>query len=407
MPGSQVVGVEPANRAPAAAGVCSFGLVRGGAPPPPHHPTCSNSAIQRNRQLPPVPRGRCRRRRHTCLGSIPRSAACSTTTLRRRRRLRGSAMSFADLEAGAIRASRTRKARDPDDARGLVFQIATAVASYRRLLNSLGTPKDTPTLRDQLSLSSPSSYQLSAYYIFGLAFNWQKTSQNILQLAKDAKEKLRRATEADKSFDTSADKRVEDMKLAKDFAAAMEEFRKLQNLAIQRETAYKPVVPQSAKTNYAPDGRSADSGQMPEQRALLAESKRQEVLQLDNEIVYNETIIEEREQAIQEIQEQIGEVHEMFKDLATLTYFVPEEIDTNLDNSAAATKEAKTEVAKASKTQKSNSSLVSLLAYGNLWGSAACCDNSFGSLSIFHPKSLEATMGVQFEDCISQKTRLT
>jgi syntaxin 7 len=44
-----------------------------------------------------------------------------------------------------------------------------------------------------------------------------------------------------------ADKRVADMKLAKDFATTMEEFRKLQNLAIQRETAYKPFVPQSSK----------------------------------------------------------------------------------------------------------------------------------------------------------------
>ena len=45
-----------------------------------------------------------------------------------------------------------------------------------------------------------------------------------------------------------ADKRVADMKLAKDFGATMEEFRKLQNLAIQREMAYKPVVPQNAQS---------------------------------------------------------------------------------------------------------------------------------------------------------------
>ncbi|KAG2660901.1 hypothetical protein PVAP13_1KG466600 [Panicum virgatum] len=148
-------------------------------------------------------------------------------------------MSFADLEAGALRAPVGRKARGgPNDARGLVFQITTAVASYRRLLNSLGTPKDTPTLRDQL----------------------HKTSQNILQLAKDAKDKLQKAAEADKSIDTSADKRVADMKLAKDFGATMEEFRKLQNLAIQREMAYKPVVPQNAQSNYTTDDRSAESG---------------------------------------------------------------------------------------------------------------------------------------------------
>jgi len=38
------------------------------------------------------------------------------------------------------------------------------------------------------------------------------------------------------------------MKLAKDFAMTMEECRKLQSLAIQRETTYKPVVPQNAQS---------------------------------------------------------------------------------------------------------------------------------------------------------------
>ena len=41
---------------------------------------------------------------------------------------------------------------------------------------------------------------------------------------------------------------------------------------------------------------------------------------LDNEIVFNEAIIEEREQGIQEIQQQIGQVNEIFKDLALLVH---------------------------------------------------------------------------------------
>lgn len=45
---------------------------------------------------------------------------------------------------------------------------------------------------------------------------------------------------------------------------------------------------------------------------------RQQVLELDNEIIHNEAIIEEREQGIQEIQNQIGEVSQIFKDLAGL-----------------------------------------------------------------------------------------
>lgn len=47
---------------------------------------------------------------------------------------------------------------------------------------------------------------------------------------------------------------------------------------------------------------------------------RQELVLLDNEIVFNEAIIEEREQGIKEIQSQIGQVNEIFMDLAVLTH---------------------------------------------------------------------------------------
>lgn len=40
----------------------------------------------------------------------------------------------------------------------------------------------------------------------------------------------------------------------------------------------------------------------------------------ENEIAFDEAIIEEREQGIQEIQQQIGEVNEIFKDLAVLVH---------------------------------------------------------------------------------------
>ena len=47
---------------------------------------------------------------------------------------------------------------------------------------------------------------------------------------------------------------------------------------------------------------------------------RQELVFLDNEIVFNEAIIEERDQGIQEIQHQITEVNEIFKGLAVLVH---------------------------------------------------------------------------------------
>ena len=88
---------------------------------------------------------------------------------------------------------------------------------------------------------------------------------------------------------------------------------------------------------------ASEADKIPEQRAQVMESKRlviiphlplvlwcklylrlvwygcrQELVLLDNEIAFNEAVIEEREQGIQEIHTQIGEVNEIFKDLAVL-----------------------------------------------------------------------------------------
>lgn len=41
---------------------------------------------------------------------------------------------------------------------------------------------------------------------------------------------------------------------------------------------------------------------------------------METEISFNEAIIEEREQGIKEIQQQIGEVNEIFKDLSVLVH---------------------------------------------------------------------------------------
>lgn len=41
---------------------------------------------------------------------------------------------------------------------------------------------------------------------------------------------------------------------------------------------------------------------------------------MDNEIAFNQATIEERDQGIREIQQQIGEVNQIFKDLAVLVH---------------------------------------------------------------------------------------
>ncbi|XP_073012003.1 syntaxin-22-like [Typha latifolia] len=255
-------------------------------------------------------------------------------------------MSFQDLERGRAVGPAIGGRREGGASQAVasgVFQITTTVATFQRLVNTLGTPKDTPDLRDRL----------------------HKTRAHITQLVKDTSDKLRQASEADHRSEVSASKKIADAKLAKDFQAVLKEFQKAQRLAAEREAAYAPFISQAIRpSSYNASEPDISSDKSHEQHALLLESKRQEVLLLDNEIIFNEAIIDEREQGIQEIQRQIGEVNEIFKDLAVLVHdqgAIIDDIDSHIENSVAATAQAKIQLAKAAKTQKSNSSLMCLL----------------------------------------------
>ncbi|KAI8530495.1 hypothetical protein RHMOL_Rhmol11G0063500 [Rhododendron molle] len=253
-------------------------------------------------------------------------------------------MSFQDLEAGRPLNSRRDMINGTQAVASGIFQINTAVSTFQRLVNTLGTPKDTPELREKL----------------------HKTRLHIGQLVKDTSAKLKQASEIDHHVEVGANKKITDAKLAKDFQAVLKEFQKAQRLAAERETAYSPFVPKAVLPSryYTASEVDISSDKSQEQRALLVQSRRQEVLLLDNEITFNEAIIEEREQGIQEIQHQIGEVNEIFKDLAVLVHeqgTMIDDIGSNIEGAHAATSQGKSHLAKAAKTQRSNSSLACLL----------------------------------------------
>ncbi|XP_009779734.1 syntaxin-23-like [Nicotiana sylvestris] len=121
-----------------------------------------------------------------------------------------------------------------------------------------------------------------------------KTRLHIGQLVKDTSARLKQASKTDHRVEVSANKKITDAKLAKDFQAVLKEFQKAQRLVAERETTYTPFVPQAVQPSIYTDGEidvTSDKG--PEQRSLLVESRRQEVLLLDNEISFNEAIIED------------------------------------------------------------------------------------------------------------------
>ncbi|KAF7819325.1 syntaxin-22-like [Senna tora] len=245
-------------------------------------------------------------------------------------------MSFQDIQGGAKRPGLRIQSPSQAVAAG-IFQINTAVATFRRLVDAIGTVKDTPEHRQKL----------------------HNARQKILQLVKDTSAKLKSLSESDRDADANQpSKQIEDAKLARDFQTTLQEFQRVQQLASERESTYTPAPPPSSlPTSGYGEEEWVDKDQ--ESQPFMREQKRQEIHLLDNEIAFNEAMIEEREQGIREVEEQIGQANEIFKDLAVLVHeqgVVIDDIQSNIDASAGATTQAKVQLAKASKSVKSRSS---------------------------------------------------
>ncbi|CAJ2672222.1 syntaxin-22-like protein [Trifolium pratense] len=244
-------------------------------------------------------------------------------------------MSFQDIQHGSNPPSRRTQSPSQAVAAG-IFQINTAVGTFRRLVDSVGTVKDTPEHRQKL----------------------HNTRQRILQLVKDTSAKLKSLSESNRDANANANKKIEDAKLARDFQTTLQEFQKVQQLASERETTYTPAASTSLPTSSGPGEESIEIDA--ESQPFIRGQLRQEIVLLDNEISFNEAMIEERDQGLREIEEQIGEANEIFKDLAVLVHdqgIVIDDIQSNIDTSAGATSQAKVQLVKASKSVKSKNKL--------------------------------------------------
>lgn len=230
--------------------------------------------------------------------------------------------------------------RDAQAAASGIFQLTTQVSGFKRQVDALGTAKDTRESRARL----------------------HKSREQCGALAKETTAGLKRLADTLPAGDSRA--KAQHTKLLKDFQAVLREFQKAQRLCAEKEATFLPNAP--AASSSASGSRagmevpmdSYQRGQDLEQQALLQqqEMKRMEVQQLEGELEYNNAIIEEREAGIAEIQAQIGEVNEIFQDLAVLVNeqgTMIDDIEANIVRTSARTKEAQRELTRADKSQKS------------------------------------------------------
>ena len=222
--------------------------------------------------------------------------------------------------------------RESKKVSSLIFQMTTNVSSFKRMVDALGTSKDTRDLRGKL--------------------NAQRES--IGGMAKEASLAVKRLASGGRSDDQKA------QKLVRDFHGVLKEFQRAQRVCAEREATFLPQKPSGSRNTYgAYDeemNREAVGHSDSEQQSLLqSTSRRQELVRDEGEMEFNNALIEEREQGILEIQQQIGEVNEIFQDLAVLVNEqgqMIDDIEANIVSTAVRTKDAQRELTKADKSQK-------------------------------------------------------
>ncbi|KAG0596547.1 hypothetical protein M758_UG264500 [Ceratodon purpureus] len=238
-------------------------------------------------------------------------------------------MSFEDIEIGGSGGG-GKQDRSDGVAAG-VFRINTSVSTYKRLVNTLGTQRDNHALRERL----------------------HATEQKIGKLVEETMARLKEENEADHLVSSSTAKKIWDAKLAKDFQSVLQEFQTARKVAQSRQRKYAPVLPPAS---WLP-GLNSGQGKSEEEAGLLRQSQRLVVEANQSEVLFNATVIEEREQGILEIQQQIGEVSEIFKDLAQIVAnqgYIIDDIEANIERSASATVQSSMHLSRAAKCQKSS-----------------------------------------------------
>lgn len=235
-------------------------------------------------------------------------------------------MSYQELAENGARELRTYNRSAPDQATSdlisSVFKLQTAVSKLKADVQRLGTARDTVELRQKIADSN----------------------DRLKQSAKEIGERLKVAAAQNNNQQTQ--------KILSNFQAVLANFEAVMKTAHAKEAASLPRKPAHVAIDI--DAGSGEEAALLQQQQQQQE-QRQEAVQLEGELQYNEVLIEERDEAILEISQQIGEVHEIFQDLAVLVNDqggMVDDIADHIERTAERTRDAGVQLRKAEKSQR-------------------------------------------------------
>jgi len=138
-------------------------------------------------------------------------------------------------------------------------------------------------------------------------------------------------------------------KLAREFNASLDEFQTVQRRALEKQRA------SAFSARVALEEATSPSGEPSQQKSQQQEQEQLRLASQD-EVDFQESLIIERESEIRNIEQSVGELNELFRDVAHIVHEQGEQMDlisVNVDNTRTDTRGADLELRSASRYQRS------------------------------------------------------
>jgi hypothetical protein len=211
-----------------------------------------------------------------------------------------------------------------------LFSLTSQINALSKQLPLLGTKRETPRVRERISTII------------------DDTSAGF----KDVGEGLKKLTSWP---DLGPQQKFTQGKLNQEFRASLTQFQILQRQALEKQRASSAALQDESNGHGAGKGSadpSAPANQFPQQQQLQEQAR----LAPQSEVDFQESMIVEREAEIRQIEQSVGELNELFRDVATMVHAQGEQLDViseNVEGVREDTRGADVELRSASRYQRS------------------------------------------------------
>ncbi|KAM4679991.1 syntaxin-7 [Amazona ochrocephala] len=225
-----------------------------------------------------------------------------------------------------------------------IQKITQCSAEIQRILHQLGTPQDTPELRQQL----------------------QQKQQYTNQLAKETDKHIKEFGSLSATSE-QRQRRIQKDRLVGEFTTALTNFQRLQRQAAEKEKDFVARVRASSRV----------SGGAPEdtykERTLVSWESQPQAQQVQDEEITEDDLrlIQERESSIRQLEADIMDINEIFKDLGMMIHEqgdVIDSIEANVENADVHVQQANQQLSRAAdyqqRSRKKMCILIAVLAVG-------------------------------------------